>query len=326
LNKKLIVVGAMSAAALAMAIPLVTHTGNVRAADAPPTSTPPATQPGDNVTTIAPPTVDPNLVVASAGDVKVTAGEVNTALAAASATGDPRQAARLAAEPDHGRKEIADELVTVKLLANAARKEKLQDDPGFKIREDQLLAQSLVQKIAEQKGADEKYFNDHKDYFDQVKIRHILIATVGSPVPDATLTDTQAKAKADDIKSKLDKGADFGKLATEESDDKQSALSGGELGLVSRGMMVQPFEDAAFGLKKNEISGPVKTQFGYHIIQLEDRVSPTFSDVQQQVAQRRVRAMIDQLSKSSPTTYNPAFITVAPTSQPATEPATQPAK
>jgi peptidyl-prolyl cis-trans isomerase C len=322
LNKKLIVIGAMSAAALAMAIPLVMHTGNVRAADAPPASPPPAAQPGDT-TTVTPPAVDPNLVVASAGDVKVTAGEVNTALAAAAANGDPRQAARLAAEPDHGRKDIADELITVKLLANDARKQKLEDDPAFKLREDQLLAQTLVQKVAEQKGADEKYFNDHKDYFDQVKLRHILIATVGSPVPDATLTDAQAKAKATDLKSKLDKGADFGKLATEESDDKQSALSGGELGLVSRGQMVPEFEDAAFGLKKNEISGPVKTQFGYHIIQLEDRVSPAYADVQQQVAQRRVRAMIEELTKSSPTTYNPAFIPVAPTSQPA---ATQPAK
>jgi peptidyl-prolyl cis-trans isomerase C len=322
LNKKLIVIGAMSAAALAMAIPLVMHTGNVRAADAPPASPPPAAQPGDT-TTVTPPAVDPNLVVASAGDVKVTAGEVNTALAAAAANGDPRQAARLAAEPDHGRKDIADELITVKLLANVARKQKLEDDPAFKLREDQLLAQTLVQKVAEQKGADEKYFNDHKDYFDQVKLRHILIATVGSPVPDATLTDAQAKAKATDLKSKLDKGADFGKLATEESDDKQSALSGGELGLVSRGQMVPEFEDAAFGLKKNEISGPVKTQFGYHIIQLEDRVSPAYADVQQQVAQRRVRAMIEELTKSSPTTYNPAFIPVAPTSQPA---ATQPAK
>ncbi|HEX4125166.1 MAG TPA: peptidylprolyl isomerase [Tepidisphaeraceae bacterium] len=325
----MIVIGTVSAAVLAAAVPFLTHTSNVRAADAPvpppaPAATP-ATQPGAAAATVtAPvPAVDPNLLVATAGDIKVTAGQVDKILTAAENSGDPQTVAQLSADPNHGRKEVADRLVTVELLAEQARKENVQGDPDFKLQEDQLLANTLVQKMIGEKGADEKYFDAHKSDFEQVKLRHILIAPAGSAAAgaDDTLTDAQAKAKAQSIKDQLDKGADFAKLATENSDDKKSGEAGGELGLVSRGEMVPEFENAAFALKKNEISGPVKTQFGYHIIELEDRVSPTFADVQSQVASRRVHALIDDLSKQTPTTYNSKFITV-----PATQPATQPAK
>jgi parvulin-like peptidyl-prolyl isomerase len=330
LKTKTLVIGAVSAAVLAAAIPFLPHSSNVRAADAPaapPTpAAVPATRPEATVNTPAPVT-DPNMVVASAGDVKVTAGEVDKILNAAMTGGDPQTMAQLSADPNHGRKEVADRLVTVMLLAEQARKENLQDDPSFKLQEDQLLANSLIQKMIDETGADEKYFDAHKDQFQQVKLRHILIATAGSPAaaPDDTLTDAQAKAKAQSIKDQLDKGADFGKLAAQDSDDKKSGEAGGDLGLVSRGEMVPEFENAAFALKKNEISGPVKTQFGYHIIQMEGTVTPAFADVQSQVANRRVHALIDDLSKTMPTTYNPKFITV-PATQPAGSPATQPAK
>ncbi|MGE5623936.1 MAG: SurA N-terminal domain-containing protein [Bacillota bacterium] len=96
--------------------------------------------------------------------------------------------------------------------------------------------------------------------------RHILIAVNGNDPK----VDAAAKAKADDILKQIKGGADFAKLAEQYSDDPGSKKQGGELGQVSRGVMVKPFEDALFGLAKpGDIAGPVRSQFGYHIIQLE---------------------------------------------------------
>ena len=114
--------------------------------------------------------------------------------------------------------------------------------------------------------------------------RHILIAVkAGDPKADA-----DAKAKAEDILKQLKAGADFAKLAQQYSDDTGSAKQGGELGNVSHGIMVKPFEDALFAIQKpGDIAGPVKTQFGYHIIQLEKvnaAAQKSFADVRAQLA------------------------------------------
>ncbi|HEV2110522.1 MAG TPA: SurA N-terminal domain-containing protein [Gammaproteobacteria bacterium] len=114
--------------------------------------------------------------------------------------------------------------------------------------------------------------------------RHILIAVKG----DDPKADAAAKAKADDILKQLKAGADFAKLAQRYSDDTGSAKQGGELGKVSRGIMVKPFEDALFAMQKpGDIAGPVRTQFGYHIIQLESinaAAQKPFSEVRAQLA------------------------------------------
>ena len=84
------------------------------------------------------------------------------------------------------------------------------------------------------------------------------------------LTKEEAKAQADDLKAQLDDGADFGELATEHSDDTGSVQQNGDLGYVSEGQMVEEFETALFDLEPGEISEPVESQFGYHIILNED--------------------------------------------------------
>ncbi|MGC8568097.1 MAG: peptidylprolyl isomerase [Candidatus Micrarchaeia archaeon] len=85
---------------------------------------------------------------------------------------------------------------------------------------------------------------------DKIRCAHILVAK---------------EATAKEILDKLSKGESFSKLAEQYSIDS-SRKRGGDLGIFSRGQMVKPFEEAAFKLKKGEISGIVKTQFGYHII------------------------------------------------------------
>ncbi len=112
------------------------------------------------------------------------------------------------------------------------------------------------------------YYEEHKQNFvepEMVKARHILIS-----VKD-TVKEEDAKKKAEQLYSMLKEGKDFGKLAKEYSDDPGSKDKGGDLGYFKRGVMVKEFEDMAFSLGKGEVSAPVRTQFGYHIIKVEDR-------------------------------------------------------
>jgi peptidyl-prolyl cis-trans isomerase D len=96
------------------------------------------------------------------------------------------------------------------------------------------------------------------------KARHILI-TSGEGMSDA-----QAEKLAADLAAKAKAGEDFAQLAKTNSKDPGSAAQGGDLGWAQRGMFVGPFEDALFAMQPGEIRGPVKTQFGYHVLKLED--------------------------------------------------------
>jgi peptidyl-prolyl cis-trans isomerase D len=103
---------------------------------------------------------------------------------------------------------------------------------------------------------------------EQRRIRHILLQ-VADPKDDAAV-----KAKAEAALKRAQSGEDFGKLAQELSQDTGSAKSGGDLGWAERTRYVAPFADAAFGMKEGEIKGPVKTQFGYHLIKV-DGIQPS---------------------------------------------------
>lgn len=88
-------------------------------------------------------------------------------------------------------------------------------------------------------------------------------------------SDAEALALADDIKSRLDKGEDFAALAKEYSDDIGTKNAGGNLGLSTKGSFVPEFEDTLYALQKDQISSPVKSEFGYHIIRLDSIVTPS---------------------------------------------------
>jgi peptidyl-prolyl cis-trans isomerase D len=117
----------------------------------------------------------------------------------------------------------------------------------------------------------QNYYNAHLgDYQvkDQVRARHILISV---PAGSDAKTDAAAKAKAQGILDQLHKGGDFAKLAAENSDDPGSKEKGGELGWFEHGKMVPAFDQATFALQPGQTSGLVKTSFGYHIIQVEEK-------------------------------------------------------
>lgn len=113
-----------------------------------------------------------------------------------------------------------------------------------------------------------KRYQDNIDSYrtpERVMARHILIKTTGVPKDQIP----RVRQKAEDILKQLKAGADFATLAKKNSDDPGSAQKGGELGWIVKGQTVPAFEKAAFSLKPNELSGIITTEYGFHIIQVE---------------------------------------------------------
>ena len=116
----------------------------------------------------------------------------------------------------------------------------------------------------------QKDYQDEIDSFrtpERVRVRHILIKTQGKPKEEAPIL----RAKAEQILKQLQGGANFADLAKKFSEDPGSAEKGGELGWVTHGQMVPNFEKACFSLKPGELSGIVDTEYGYHIVQVEEK-------------------------------------------------------
>ena len=112
---------------------------------------------------------------------------------------------------------------------------------------------------------------------EEVSARHILVET---------------EVSAHDVYAKVEKGEDFGKLAEEFSRDPGSKADGGKLGYFTKEQMVKEFSDAAFGLKAGEVSKPVKSKFGWHIIKVDDKRTkplPTFEEVKGQIIDTMVQ-------------------------------------
>ena len=128
------------------------------------------------------------------------------------------------------------------------------------------------------------YYEKNKDKYtqkEQVRAKHILISPTAKKISDA-----EALKLAEKIYNQLKKGADFDKLAKKYSDDPGSKDKGGDVGFFPRGRMVKPFEDTAFSLKVGQISKPVKTRYGYHIIKViakKQAKTSTFEEVKDEI-------------------------------------------
>ena len=125
-----------------------------------------------------------------------------------------------------------------------------------------MLQQDLIERQLKDKITDKMIDDEYKKMVaelkgqEEVKTSHILV-------------DTEEKAK--EIKKKLNKGSSFADLVKEFSKDEGSKANGGEIGYVTKGQLVPEYEEKAFAMKKNEISEPVKSQFGWHIIKMLDK-------------------------------------------------------
>ncbi|SUB75785.1 Foldase protein prsA 1 precursor [Peptoniphilus indolicus] len=133
-----------------------------------------------------------------------------------------------------------------------------------------------------------KYYDEHKDEYFTADAAHILVKDVN---------------EANLIKKELSKGADFAQIAKEKSTDKGSAEKGGELGEFSNGMMVKEFEDVVKSIKVGEISDPVESQFGFHIIKLNKFENKKLEEVKEiiesAVTQQKYKDHLDNLKKEA---------------------------
>jgi len=227
------------------------------------------------------------------------------------------------------KRQIAEQMVRVRLLSDEAKRRGIDKEPGFAAKAafqyDNLLAGALFQDMQKDVKSDEaslkKYFDDHKQELESVQARHILIRYKGSPVPlregKQELTEEESLAKATDLRKKIMEGGDFAALAKTESDDVGSGNVGGDLGNFKRGQMVPAFEQAAFSAKLNEVTEPVKTQFGYHIIKVEKRAG--FEEMKPELEKRvkpdAAREEVENFRKKATVTFDDAFFGPEPTKQ-----------
>ncbi len=275
----------------------------------------------------APPPPEPDKVVLTIGTEKITEAQFDDMINAIPA--QYQQYARGA-----GKRAFAEQIVQVKVLSQEAEKKKLDQDPKVKdelvFQRQNLLAQAmflgLQQDVKVDDAAVEKYYNEHKVDFEVLKARHILIRVKGAPMQARAgkpeLSDDEALMKAQEIRKQLVGGADFATLAKSESDDAGSGAQGGELGEFKKGMMVPPFETAAFAAKVNEITEPVKSPFGYHLIQVESHVTKSVAEARPEIEKKLrpdlARAEVDNLRKGATVQMDDGFF--GPAAPPAPAP------
>jgi len=222
------------------------------------------------------------------------------------------------APPDVKREQLIAYLTDVILVSQAAEKQKLADGTEFKRRQaflrNKLLMGALLQQRSKDAATDEemrKVYDDATKQMtaeEEVRARHILVET-----------EDEAKAIVEQIKG----GADFAAVAKEKSKDPGSAANGGDLDFMGKSELVPEFADVAFKMYPGQTSNPVKTQFGWHIIKLEEkrnRQPPTFEQLKDRieafvmrkaqtelVTQLRETAKIERLDKpATPATPAPA--------------------
>ncbi len=192
-------------------------------------------------------------------------------------------------------------LADIIVLAQAAEKQKLADHPDVQrqlaFARNKVLMEALLQDPGQAALNDEAM---HKVYDEAVKqmaneeevhARHILVTT---------------EQEAKEIEAELKKGADFATLAKQKSKDPSAATNGGDLGWLTKDQMVPEFSEAAFKLAKAQISDPVHTKFGWHVIKVDDKrvkPAPTFDELKPQienfVARRAQTELVQSLRKTA---------------------------
>ncbi|HEX5650531.1 MAG TPA: peptidylprolyl isomerase [Steroidobacteraceae bacterium] len=247
-----------------------------------------AAKPGSAAATPAPATV------VTVNGTKINQTMVDTFVQAV--TGKP------AAEATKEQREaLLEQLVNMTLAAQAAEKDALGKDPEVQARIDLLRTQVLAE------AASDKYAKAHPVSDDEVKAEYDQQVAKLPKEYKARHILVESQDAATAIIKDLEGGADFAKIAKAQSKDPGSAQNGGDLGWFSGQSMVKPFTDALTALDKGATTKtPVQTQYGWHVIQLEDSrapEAPAFEDVKEQVkmlAQRKkLQSYLDELRKTA---------------------------
>ena len=253
----------------------------------------------------------------------------------------PEYTLRQLKTPEQKRRHL-DSMIKEMLLRQEAHRRGLDGDPDIARKVDRyrnrLVSEKLYEQIVMERGSVsdqvvEEYYNQHRDQYllkEKIRASQILV-----PVPPGadTQTDIKARREAEALLAKIRDGADLTTLVSENSGDPM-APRGGDLGYFSRGRMLPEFDAAAFSLQNaGDVSEPVRTKYGYHIIQLTDRKPAKqleLEDVSQRIkkqlegkAKLEIRRNLDtELRGDASVTINEELLTdtPAPESSPAPEP------
>ena len=178
--------------------------------------------------------------------------------------------------------DILNNMIEGKLFLNEAYDQDLDEDPAimgeFTKRKESIIGNKYYERnVVDIVISEEDLQNAFNRKKEEVKASHVLIGFKGAAKSKATRTKEEAKKLADQISKKAKAGKSIKLLAEKYSDDPSAKQNKGDLGYFSWGSMVGPFQETAFSMKPGEISEPVLTSFGYHVIKVEDkRDNPKF--------------------------------------------------
>jgi peptidyl-prolyl cis-trans isomerase C len=266
---------------------------------------------------------DPN-VVARIGDKIITVADFNKILTYY----DAEQRAMIEKNPQ-AKPTILWQTVQGMVIAGLAREKGFDKRPEIKGQLEmitnnflafQYLQKEVISKVKVTEKEAKAYYDKNPDLFkspEQVKARHILIQV---PKEASDEEKKKLKEKADEVLKKVKAGEDFTKLAAEYSDDPGTKSKGGDLGFFSKGSMVPAFEQAAFSLKPGEVSELVETEFGFHVIKIDEKkeaVSEPFETIKEKVTKQALREkqeakvteFVEQALKKAKVMMNPAPLT-----------------
>ena len=266
---------------------------------------------------------DPN-VVARIGNKTITVADFNKILTYY----DAEQRAMIEKNPQ-AKPTILWQTVQGMVIAGLAREKGFDKRPEIKGQLEmitnnflafQYLQKEVISKVKVTEKDAKAYYDKNPDLFkspEQVKARHILIQV---PKEASDEDKKKQKEKADEVLKKVKAGEDFTKLAAEYSDDPGTKSKGGELGLFSKGSMVPAFEQVAFSLKPGEVSELVETEFGFHVIKVDEKkeaVAEPFETIKEKVTKQvlrekqeaKVTEFVEQALKKAKVMMNPAPLT-----------------
>jgi peptidyl-prolyl cis-trans isomerase C len=266
----------------------------------------------------AQPTIPPDSVVATVGGKKYTAAELNTLI-----SGFPPQVQNaIRSDP----KQFLPRMFMLKYLAEEGEKAGLDKKTPYKeglaYQRVSILSQAEITeyrnnidiKLEDQ----EKYYRDNPQKYEQANVKVIYVAFTMNPATPAAgtkkpLTESEAKTKAEDLRKQIEAGADFAKLARENSDDKESASKDGDYGTISRNSPYpEAIKNAVFALKPGQTSQPLRQPNGYYLIRVVVTTRQPYEQVRTQIYEELKQERFNAWLKGIEQRYqvqvdNPAF-------------------
>ncbi len=240
-----------------------------------------------------------------------------------------------------GRSLLPQYLVQLKVLAEEAQKENLQDLP--EVKEAISIATTSIMADAARKHFEEKIpvsdqeledlYQKKKPELEEARIRRIVIRTdtksidLTAPSSRPPLPEAEARRKLEDLRKQVQAGADFAVLAKANSDDMSTANAGGDMGYMNRQNLLPPLAKAAFSLNPGQVSDIIPTPYGLELIKVEDRRIKPFSEVRQDLQAEIRRSKAGEAFKKEISQHKVEvdndFFTTKPQSNPVVSPASR---